>query len=183
MSHPTRELRAFLGAIVLAVSLLTLPVAVSTAPAQTSDGNVSAAGYNPDTAECDMLRKINAYRKSHNEKSLLLSRDLGASSEYHSKDMAEKNYFSHDLKGGTSWEENIRNFGYKGSPIGENIAAGYESVGKTFKQWQHSAEHRRNMLDKSYKVIGIGRAYDGHSEFGWYWTTDFGGDVDNTIKC
>ena len=39
------------------------------------------------------------------------------------------------------------------------------------------------MLDKSFKVIGIGRAFDKSSRYDWYWTTTFGGDVDDTVRC
>src|SRR3970040_1534619 len=31
------------------------------------------------------------------------------------------------------------------------------------------------MLNANFKVIGIGRVYTGGSTYGWYWTTDFGG--------
>lgn len=38
------------------------------------------------------------------------------------------------------------------------------------------------MLNTSYVVIGIGRAYNASSTYGWYWTTDFGGFLDPTIS-
>jgi uncharacterized protein YkwD len=30
------------------------------------------------------------------------------------------------------------------------------------------------MRNKDFKDIGIGRAYDKNSKYGWYWTTTFG---------
>jgi hypothetical protein len=38
------------------------------------------------------------------------------------------------------------------------------------------------MLSANFRVIGIGRAYNGNSSYGWYWTTDFGGYVDQVIN-
>src|SRR5262249_37646272 len=40
----------------------------------------------------------------------------------------------------------------------------------------------QNMLGSGFNVIGIGRAYGASSTYGWYWTTDFGGVVDQTIS-
>lgn len=37
------------------------------------------------------------------------------------------------------------------------------------------------MLNSSFKVMGIGRAYYAGSSFGWYWATDFGGVVDTLL--
>jgi uncharacterized protein YkwD len=170
-------LRRFLLLLVVVVS--GLGVGTLSAPVATE----ATSGYNPDAQECSMLRQINSFRRGSNAGELKLSRDLGAAAVHHSQDMAEKNYFDHNLKGGVSWKENIKRHGYRGSPIGENIAAGHESASKTFTQWKNSSGHRRNMLDKSFKVIGIGRAFDKSSLYDWYWTTTFGGDVDDTVRC
>ena len=93
--------------------------------------------------------------------------------------MAHANYFAHDLAGaGITWQKNIQNFGYTGTTIGENIAAGASSAAETFKQWKNSPAHNANMLDPSFNAIGIGRAFTRTSTYNWYWTTDFGNTVD-----
>ncbi len=33
------------------------------------------------------------------------------------------------------------------------------------------------MLNKDFKAIGIGRAYNSSSLYKWYWTADFGGNI------
>ena len=148
-------------------------------------GAVSPGEYDPDAQECAMLRRINDYRRRHGKDPLVLSRRLGAAADHHSEHMARKGYFGHDLKGGPSWSKNIRRHGYRGRPIGENIAAGYESAGRTFDQWRHSAGHRRNMLAGGFEAIGVGRAFDRGSRYGWYWTTTFGGGADrgDAARC
>ena len=40
--------------------------------------------------------------------------------------------------------------------------------------WKSSPEHDRDMRNKNFTEIGIGRAYNKSSKYGWYWTTTFG---------
>jgi uncharacterized protein YkwD len=132
-------------------------------------------GYSPDRQERGFLDLINAYRRKNGAGKLTLQNQLGAAAEHHSQDMANKNYFSHKLANGDSPEENIERFGYTNwSSIGENIAAGQETAKAVMKAWKSSREHDRNMRNKSFTEIGIGRAYDRRSKYGWYWTTTFG---------
>jgi uncharacterized protein YkwD len=89
--------------------------------------------------------------------------------------MARKNYFRHRLNNGDSPEENIERFGYTDwKAVGENIAAGHKSARQVFTAWKKSRDHARNMRSKDFTEIGIGRAYDKRSKYGWYWTTTFG---------
>ncbi len=170
--------RVVLPALVIASGLFAAGAAAPGPLGRTATvGAESAAGYNPDQQECAMLDDINGFRKQHGKKPLVLLETLGAAAEHHSVDMAQKNYFSHNLKGGPSWSDNIRQHNYKGSPIGENIAAGYATAAPTFDQWENSAGHRQNMLDNRFKAIGIGRASNQSSTYDWYWTTTFGGEV------
>ena len=137
--------------------------------------SVAAGGYSPDKQERAFLDLINAYRRKNGAGKLTLQNQLGAAAEHHSQDMANKNYFSHKLANGDSPEENIERFGYTNwSYVGENIAAGYETAKAVMKAWKSSREHDRNMRNKHFTEIGIGRAYNKNSKYGWYWTTTFG---------
>ena len=72
------------------------------------------------------------------------------------------------------------------------MAGGSSDAQNTFNQWATACDpdtsgnctyaHRQNMLSANFRVIGIGRAYNGNSSYGWYWTTDFGGYVDQVIN-
>ncbi len=143
----------------------------------------NAGGYLPESVECQALQKMNAFRRKHGKGPLTLSATLGAAAEHHSADMASRNYFDHNLRGGPTWDQNIRQHGYRAFPIGENIAAGMGSAAGVVNAWKQSPEHRRGMLDGDYGAVGIGRAYDASSEYGYYWTADFGGPVDHAISC
>jgi uncharacterized protein YkwD len=132
-------------------------------------------GYSPDGEERAFLDLINAYRRQHGAGNLSLQDQLGAAAEHHSQDMAKKNYFSHKLANGDSAEENIERFGYSNwSSVGENIAAGHETAKAVMDAWKSSPDHDRGMRNKNFTEIGIGRAYDKSSKYGWYWTTTFG---------
>jgi uncharacterized protein YkwD len=146
--------------------------------------DASASRYCPDSQEAKFLSLINSYRRKNGLSSLKLSRTLGAAADHHSSDMARKNYFSHTMSGGVSWSQNIRKHGYKASStMGENIAAGNSSAKATFDQWRRSSGHNRNMLNPNFRTIGIGRARNSNSKYGWYWTTTFGGKHDRGPSC
>jgi uncharacterized protein YkwD len=135
----------------------------------------SSGGYSPDSEERAFLDLINDYRRSKGVGALTLNDTLGAAADYHSRDMAKKNYFKHTLKNGDTAEQNIRRFGYTSYvAVGENIAAGYETANDVMKAWKSSPEHDRNMRSDRYTEIGIGRAHGKGSKYGWYWTTTFG---------
>jgi uncharacterized protein YkwD len=132
-------------------------------------------GYSPDGEERAFLDLINNYRRQHGAGNLSLQDQLGAAAEHHSRDMANKNYFSHKLANGDSSEKNIERCGYTNwSYIGENIAAGHETAKAVMDAWKSSPDHDRGMRNKNFTEIGIGRAYNKNSKYGWYWTTTFG---------
>jgi len=120
---------------------------------------------------------INEYRQNNNLPLLILSSNLTIAAKLHSQDMANNNYFSHYSLNGRSPLQRIREAGYPYSPIGENIAAGYIKAIDIFNAWKNSVEHNKNMLNKDFKAIGIGRAYNSSSLYKWYWTADFGGNI------
>lgn len=164
-----------------ALSALALP-----APVRVADGPsaITADTYKPDDQECAFLGIINEYRVANQLPPLTISRTLGAAAEYHSLDMAANNYFSHTLSDGTTWDQNIANFGYPSNTArAENLAAGYGDAKITFQQWRNSAGHNANMLNGKFRAIGIGRAYNANSKHGWYWTNTFGSTVDQPYYC
>ena len=129
-----------------------------------------------DAEESAFLNLINNYRQTNGLAPLKLNTTLTTASKWMSQDMASKNYFSHTDSLGRDPFQRMAAFGYTANTSkGENIAAGYQTATAVFDAWKASAGHNANMLSSSYTVIGIGRAYDARSTYGWYWTTDFGG--------
>jgi uncharacterized protein YkwD len=135
-----------------------------------------------DAEETAFVTLINQYRAQNGRAPLQVSVALTASSKWMSVDMATKDYFSHTDSLSRDPFARMAAFSYTYSGYsGENIAAGNASAEDTFTQWKNSPGHNANMLESSYNVIGVGRAYAATSSYGWYWTTDFGSFVDATF--
>jgi len=132
------------------------------------------SGYSADAEESAFVELLNAYRGELGLAPVTLNSALGAAAEYHSGDMAANNYFSHYLFDGTDAGQNIQNFGYTAFPYAENIAAGMATAQEVLVGWQNSPEHNATMTDPQYTEVGIGRAYNEASQYGWYWTATYG---------
>jgi uncharacterized protein YkwD len=107
---------------------------------------------------------------------LAMNANLRLAAQRHSLDMATNNYFSHTSLDGRSFVDRIRGAGYTGSnPLGENIAAGQSSPAAVVSGWMGSTGHCQNIMNGSYRSIGVGYAFRAGSPYGHYWTQDFGG--------
>jgi uncharacterized protein YkwD len=85
--------------------------------------------------------------------------------------MAENDYFDHDSQDGRDVADRLRATGFTGSAWGENIAMGQRSAAEVVRGWMNSAGHRRNIMNCSYTLIGVGAAKDAQGQI--YWTQDF----------
>ncbi len=96
----------------------------------------------------------------------------------HSRDMGERDYFSHDSPGGPNGAdmvERVENAGYVNwFAIGENISAGRSSPEETMAGWMASPGHCANIMNPNFTEIGVGYAEVAGSENVSYWTQDFG---------
>ena len=162
-----RRLASLFVSIMLALGTLAW---IGLAPAAAAKDS----GYAPDGEEWAFVELLNTYRGELGLAPVTLNSELGAAAEYHSVDMATNNYFDHYLFDGTDAGTNIQNFGYTGFPYAENIAAGMETAQEVLTGWQNSPEHNATMTDPRYTEIGIGRAYNEASHYGWYWTATYG---------
>jgi uncharacterized protein YkwD/uncharacterized protein YraI len=173
----SRTLGAWVAAVLAALTVFAPGAAAAPAAPEgfaAPSLAVSSADACADSEEVGFLALINEYRATSGLRALSLSSSLSSAAAYHSVDMAANGYLAHTLLDGTTVEQNMANFGYQGGTHGENIAAGTESAAEAMQIWQGSAEHNANMLNASFGAIGIGRAYDPNSQYGWYWTTIFG---------
>ncbi|MCA0988341.1 CAP domain-containing protein [Guptibacillus algicola] len=85
-----------------------------------------------------------------------------------SRDMQEKNYFSHTSPTYGSPFDMMRDFGVDFNTAGENIAQGQQTPQSVVDAWMKSEGHRKNIMNKSFTHIGVGLVQDGH-----YWTQMF----------
>lgn len=134
-----------------------------------------------DAQEKALCKAINTFRVQNGRAPLKLSVALVRAAEWMSNDMAHHDNFGHDDSHGRDFVARLRAFGYNKPTKGENIDAGASTAAATLSHWKSSPEHRANLLNAKFKVMGVGRAHDASSEYGWYWTADFGGTVTRTM--
>lgn len=100
----------------------------------------------------------NKKRRERNLKPFCVHPQLQEAARAHSEDMIQRDYFSHDTKGGETFEERLKRFGYT-SLAGENIAYGSGPYGEPesiMRSWMRSDGHRRNILKGEFREIGVG---------------------------
>lgn len=103
------------------------------------------------------------------------SDQLAASALAHAKDMAARGYFAHITPEGGRPEERMAKAGWHTMPVGENIAAGQSSPSEVVQGWIDSPGHCKNLLNGSYKHIGIAYFYAADTQYKHYWVQNFGG--------
>ncbi len=138
----------------------------------------ATAGTSIDSEEQAFIDTLNRYREDNSLPPLLIDPSLQAAADWMSTDLGKNNYFDHtDSKGRDPWTR-MCDFGYcYNTWKGENIAAGYVTAADVFQAWKNSSGHNANMLGANYRVMGLARVYTAGSNFCWYWTNDFGGEV------
>ncbi|WP_341520242.1 CAP domain-containing protein [Pseudomonas sp. G.S.17] len=99
---------------------------------------------------------------------------LGSAAQSHSRIMANNNFFDHIDRDGRTPGDRAELAGYVGQQIGENIAAGQDSVHKVLDGWLASPGHCANLMNPQYRDLGAAYATDPKSDAGIYWTAMFG---------
>ncbi len=166
--------------LVLAL-LLALPAAsqaqasrADSCPGAYSEPNDSNLNRVSDATLC----LINYERAARHLPSLRSNGALASAAAGHSRDMAQRNYFAHDTMGGGSFVSRIMAARYVNPhgawSVGENLAWGTGSLSTpaaTLNDWMHSPGHRANILNGSFREVGIGVVLSGGKAV---YTTDFG---------
>ncbi|MEU8777549.1 sigma-70 family RNA polymerase sigma factor [Streptomyces sp. NPDC048606] len=96
---------------------------------------------------------------------------LRAAAQGHSADMAARDFFAHTNPDGADPGARTTASGYRWSTYGENIAKGQQTAQSVMDSWMKSPGHRANILNCSFKDIGVG-VHQGAG--GPWWTQNFG---------
>ncbi|SDZ67387.1 CAP domain-containing protein [Pseudomonas sp. NFIX28] len=105
---------------------------------------------------------------------LAWSAALASAAQDHSRDMANNNFFDHKDRNGRTPGDRAELAGYAGQQIGENIAAGQDTVSKVVDGWLASPGHCANLMNPQFRELGAAYALDPKSDAGIYWTALFG---------
>ena len=177
----SRHLKVVFGAIMFAVvfSLLAAAVPSGKARAATSVRTCGGESISLKAKEKRVIALHNAVRTARGLKPLCADPRLTRAARSHSREMIEKDYFSHSSYNGETVEGRLDRFGYHRSAYAENIAGGSGSLGKPgsiFRQWMDSPPHRSNILDGRFRPVGVGAytgIFKGTRDYTMY-TVDFG---------
>ncbi|GAA3256583.1 hypothetical protein Sros01_42960 [Streptomyces roseochromogenus] len=118
-----------------------------------------------------MLTLVNKERATAGCGPLTVNAKLSAAARAYSDTMARSGVMSHTGPDGSTMTSRVEGAGYKWSGLGENIARGQSDAAAVMSAWMNSPGHRANILNCSFKEIGIG-VHKGDG--GPWWTQDFG---------
>jgi uncharacterized protein YkwD len=167
------------------VPVLAILITASTAHAATRCGTAGhSAAELGAPVRTTTLCLLNAKRRAHALAPLRLSPKLARAARRHSRDMVGHRYFTHDSRSGAPFTARIAATGWMrgrdGWSVGENLAWGggpRAAPEAIVAAWMGSSSHRRNILDRSFLMIGIGIAAGipvAAGGTGATYTTDFG---------
>ncbi len=104
---------------------------------------------------------------------LTFSCSIHPAAQRHSIDMATNNFFSHTGSDGLRVSHRVSATGYEWGVVGENIAAGFDSVGEVMDGWLASEGHCRNIMDSRFTIFAVSRVFTSSADYPDYWTQVF----------
>lgn len=99
---------------------------------------------------------------------------LAAAANQHSTDMAVTGFFSHSGSDGLDVGARATAAGFEWRAIGENIAAGQQTISDVHSGWMASPGHCANIMGDQYTHVGASCIVQPGSRYGSYWTVVFG---------
>jgi uncharacterized protein YkwD len=177
---------------VLALLALLAPAAAEARPeVKASQADCANTNLKPTRANLELVRAAvlclhNRERARHGLPKLRENPLLRRAAERHTDNMVSERFFDHTSPSGSTMVERIRRTGYtkraRGWALGENIAWGSGSLAtaaQIHRSWMKSPGHRANILQRSFREIGIGIESGlpvrlSAAQSGATYTTDFG---------
>ncbi|MEU5539741.1 CAP domain-containing protein [Streptomyces sp. NPDC020362] len=145
------------------------PTSKPTAPATHAAPSTPKPTATASGVVARIVQLVNAERAKVGCSALTLNATLTKVAQAHSQDMAAHQNMSHTGSDGSDPGQRITRAGYAWSAYGENVAYGYATPEQVMAGWMSSPGHRANILNCSFKEIGVGLAQPNS-----YWTQDFG---------
>jgi len=106
-----------------------------------------------DATEAQIIRALNQARASHGLPKLSSSRPLARAAHAHSRAMRRANAIQHG-----DYAARLRRY-VRSRKVGENVAWREGcSPSEIVRMWLNSAPHRKVMLSRSFRRIGVGRS-------------------------
>ena len=144
-----------LSVVVLVLGLALAVTARAGANATSPERLASVGVITPTLGEIAVVRVMNSMRATNGIPPLRIGRALSRAARAHSLDMARRGYFDHG-----PFVQRLRRFGVGAPYIGENLASGTKPLpaAAIVRMWIASPPHRRNLLDRGFRLVGVGIA-------------------------
>jgi uncharacterized protein YkwD len=152
--------------------------------AKDTNGKKAETPVKKITMDEEVLQLVNQVRSKKGLQVLELNPLLNKAAFAHAKDMADNDYFDHNSKAkkkngrfvkvATPFERMERFTENQITAYSENIAAGQRTAEEVVNVWMKSPTHRRNILSKEVKYMGLGVAQNKESTYNVYWVQCFG---------
>ncbi|MEU5220360.1 CAP domain-containing protein [Streptomyces sp. NPDC020807] len=140
------------------------------ATSRTAASRTAASG-----TAADFVREVVALANEERERAgcgpLRAEAHLRNAAQGHADDMARRDYYRHDSPEGRDAGDRITGAGYTWSRWGENIHRGPDTPARAMADWMDSPSHRENILDCSFKDVGVGVTLTAN---GPWWVQNFG---------
>ncbi|WP_346345497.1 CAP domain-containing protein [Streptomyces sp. SID5643] len=118
-----------------------------------------------------MLALVNKERAAAGCSPVTANDRLTRAADDYSDVMASSGVMSHTGPDGSTMTTRVEAAGYRWSTLGENIARGQADASSVMKSWMNSPGHRANILNCSFKELGVGVHF---GDGGPWWTQNFG---------
>ncbi len=141
------------------LALLALPAAACGHP-----GDLGAR-------QAGVAAAVNVQRQAAGLPALAPSAALNAAAQGHACDLAGRDRLSHTGADGSSFGTRIRREGYRFRAANENLGEGGRSSEAAVASWMGSPPHRRNVLARPMRQIGVGMALAADGSAYWVMVT------------
>ncbi|GAA3117895.1 CAP domain-containing protein [Streptomyces echinatus] len=152
----------------IAVAALGMVGIATAAMASQETSQAAAAAPSSTSPTAKVVALVNKERAKAGCRALKVNAKLTKAAQNHSKDQSVHHRMSHTGSDGSNPGQRITRAGYRWRGYGENVAYGYGTPAKVMNGWMHSPGHKANILNCSFKEIGVGVSGTSH-----YWTQDF----------
>nr|WP_263313396.1 CAP domain-containing protein [Mammaliicoccus sp. Marseille-Q6498] len=147
-----------------------MQIAASTEDKRTNQYHAATEEYKK-ALELQNFDLVNAERRQFGLPTLSYNKGISQTARKHSQDMVKNNYFDHTNKQGLSPFDRLDNDGFDYITAGENLAYGQISSVYAHHGLMNSMGHRKNILNKDYKELGVG--VDIGEDLQPYWTENY----------
>ena len=159
----SRSIPILFAAVTVALVAVAAPSSAVGAPAECPDANTLPGGASEAALSDATVCLVNGERTSRGMRALRRNRRLSRAAVSHTRDMIQQHYFEHVSLAGKDVVDRLTSTGYLGRVrnwvVGENLAwgiGGLSTPQEIVTSWMNSPGHRKNMLNRRFREIGIG---------------------------